>query len=80
MPVESLAYKHCNLFPAQTGGKWTVVIHPQGQVLCHPEVARSEHYQEAIWQAQRIVDAISEYTPAKHPPQADPPSRSRWIG
>ena len=60
MPIQTLEYKNCSLFPAQVGGHWTVLIRPQDQVLCHPEIAKSETYSDAIWQAQRIVDRICE--------------------
>jgi len=60
MPVQCLEYKRHSLLPAQRGREWTVVIRQPDQVLCHPQIAKADNYSEAIWQAQRIVDDISQ--------------------
>ena len=65
MPFQSLQYKQHDLLPAQSARQWTVLIRLPNQVRIHPEVARADNYREAIWQAQRIVDAICESSPAR---------------
>jgi len=58
MPFQSLEYRQHCLLPAQSGRQWTVLIRLPDDVLIHPEVARGDDYQEAVWQARQIVDGI----------------------
>ncbi len=65
MPCESLEYKRHELLPASSGGQWTVLIRRPDEVLFRPEVARADDYQHAVWQAQRIVDRLSDEASAR---------------
>ena len=58
MPVPSLEYRQYNLLPAQVGDQWTVLICHTRQVHCHPEIAKAEHYLDAVRLAQHIVDGL----------------------
>lgn len=60
MPASALEYREYSLLPAQVGDHWTVLICHKRQVHCHPEIARAEHYLDAIRQAQRIVDSLCD--------------------